>query len=66
VPGKGARKAGPKATEDVEILISAADEKRISQRRAVEEKKVSELEANYDEYNQYMKMIGKMLGIDEQ
>ena len=37
----------------------------MERRRAEEEKKASELEANYDEYNNYMNMIGKMLGIDE-
>ena len=26
---------------------------------------VSELKQNYDEYNQYMKMIGNMLGVEE-
>jgi len=62
---KGAIKVVAGTSEDVEILISEADEKRISRRRQEEEKKVEELEANYDEYNQYMNMIGKMLGVDE-
>jgi len=70
VPWKKPSKQGPDpSVNDVEILISEADQHRIQQRRAQEvqeeSKRASELEDNYAEYNNYMRMIGKMLGIDE-
>ena len=53
----------------MEVLISEADQHRIQRRREQEtqeeSKRVTELEENYAEYNNYMRMIGKMLGIDE-
>ena len=69
-PWKKPSKQGPDpSSNEVEILISEADQHRIQQRRAQEaqeeSKRASELEDNYAEYNNYMRMIGKMLGIDE-
>ena len=53
----------------MEVLISEADQHRIQRRREQEtqeeSKRAAELEENYAEYNNYMRMIGKMLGIDE-
>jgi hypothetical protein len=45
-----------------EIIVSKKDAERIAMRREQEEKKKEdELLKNYDEYNQYMRMIGNML-----
>jgi len=35
-------------------------------RRDEEQKNVEELEENYHEYNQYMRMIGRVLEVDDQ
>ena len=69
-PWKKPAKTGPDpSANEVEVLISEADQHRIQQRREQESqeesKRVAELEENYAEYNNYMRMIGKMLGIDE-
>mmetsp|Transcript_24614 Transcript_24614/g.38235 ORF Transcript_24614/g.38235 Transcript_24614/m.38235 type:complete len:236 (+) Transcript_24614:1701-2408(+) len=49
-----------------EILISEKDQEIIEKRREQEQKHVEEIEKNYYEYNQYMKMIGNILGAEEQ
>ena len=48
-----------------EILISGKDQEKINKRREFEEaKREQELQENYDEYEQYMKMINSVMGDD--
>lgn len=53
-------------------MVSEKDQNRIEQRRHEESKQVQEFESNdneegeEEEYNDYMRMMGKMLGINEQ
>lgn len=52
--------------EEAERKKAEELERNYAAYQSTKETPVSELQQNYDEYNQYMEMIGKMLGIEDE